>query len=115
MHVLFPALLACLLTRCVDDDGKQFKPGVLADKGTKVKPVCESLGAEYLTPSQLGKDAVLTYQEVMSNEDISKARGHVERCINGIKRFKILKGIPHRIAYLIDEIAYFCAYSTLFF
>ena len=102
-------------TRCVDADGTPFKPGVLADKGTKVRPVCDSLGADYLTPSQLGKDGVLTYQEVTSNEEISKARGHVERVIGEIKRFQMLKGIPHRLAYLVDEIVYFCAYSTLFF
>ena len=102
-------------TRCVDGDGTPFKPGVLADKGTKVRPVCDSLGADYLTPSQLGKDGVLTYQEVTSNEEISKARGHVERVIGEIKRFQMLKGIPVRLAYLVDEIVYFCAYSTLFF
>jgi len=108
-HLLTP------IVRCVDGDGTPFKPGVLADKGTKVRPVCDSLGADYLTPSQLGKDAVLTYQEVTSNEEISKARGHVERVIGGVKRFAMLKGIPHRLAYLVDEIVYFCAYSTLFF
>ena len=114
-HVGFCDWFSKVMEGCVDEDGVKFKPGMLADKGTRIVKLMDELGAEYWTPSTLGEGAVLTYQEIVENEQISRARGHVERVIGHIKRFRIITaGLPHRLVHLVDEIVYFCTFTTHF-
>eukprot|EP00040_Diaphanoeca_grandis_P023382 m.127134 g.127134 ORF g.127134 m.127134 type:complete len:595 (+) comp29250_c0_seq3:130-1914(+) len=100
---------------CVDEDGKPFAPGVLADKGTKMRAYLEECGATYKTLTQKGQDSILTYHEYIQNELVSKARGYVEIAIGFTKIFAILNvGLSHRLVHIIDEIVYFCVFSTHF-
>ena len=98
---------------CVDEDGVPFNPGLLADKGTHMDATMADLDALYLTPSSTAGESILSYRDIISNEIISKARGHVERAIGKAKRWRMLKtGIHHRQVHNIDHIAYFAAFST---
>ena len=115
-HVSFKTWFAKVMAGCVDEDNKKFKPGMLADKGTRILKLMEEVGADYLTPQTHGEGNAVTYQEINENEQISRARGHVERVIGHMKRFKIIStGIPHKMVHLIDEIVYFCCFTPHFF
>eukprot|EP00041_Stephanoeca_diplocostata_P004562 m.47053 g.47053 ORF g.47053 m.47053 type:complete len:79 (-) comp15195_c0_seq2:2035-2271(-) len=59
----------------------------------------------------IGKN--MTKRDINSNEIIAKARGHVERCIRGVKEFTILTHeLHHRLHYFIDDIVYFCVFLS---
>ena len=104
-----------LAEKCVDEDGKQFAPAVMSDKGTRIDDLCKLLEAEYLTPPVV-TDGRITYQDALRGETISRARAHVEAAIGKMKVCAILRGgITHRLAYLVDEIVYFCAFITHFY
>ena len=99
--------------KCIDEDSKKWRPAVMADKGTKIKDlVVTVLKAKYITPSMvIGSE--MTKMDINDNEIIAKARGHVERCIRGVKEFRILSvGLHHRLQYFIDDIVYFCVFLT---
>jgi hypothetical protein len=101
---------------CVDADGKHFTPTMMADKGTMIGPLMKELGGGYLTPSRVANGFV-TSQEVLSNEIIAKARGHVERAIMLVKRCKILTSgaLTHSLLPMIDEILYFAVFIIHFY
>lgn len=70
---------------CIDETGKPFKPAVWADKGTRIKKMVTELGGQYIVPSMIIAGET-THRDILKNEIISKARGHVERCIGCAKR-----------------------------
>ena len=68
-------------------------------------------GYGYMCPSTLVNKTV-SQKQAKKNELISKARGHVERCIGRVKRNKILQGVVHNtLLPLLDDILYFCVFS----
>lgn len=110
----FASFYKSVEANCVDESGTPFKPAVLADKGTRIKAMVDELGGQYITPSMI-VDGETSRQDIIKNEIISKARGHVERCIGCAKRNRILTtDLPHALVYLIDEIIYFCFFVTHF-
>jgi hypothetical protein len=114
VHTSFDDYWEAITDKCKDEDGVAFEPGMMGDKGTKIKELMQRLGAFYMAPSMLS-DSFLTLQEVERNEIISKARGHVERAIGRIKRCKILtNGIPTAMLPFVDDLVYFCTFLTLF-
>jgi hypothetical protein len=112
-HTSFNEYWDAMVKKCKAED-ESFDPGMMGDKGTKIKDLMEKLGSFYMAPSMLS-DSYLTLQEVERNEIIAKARGHVERAIGRVKRCRILTtGIPTRMLPFIDDIVYFCTFLTLF-
>ena len=111
----FEKWFAQFLPSCVGEDGEQFVPGMMADKGTRIGSLCTKIGATYMTPSNVA-GGTLTHDEIQSNELIAKARSHVERVIGNVKHFKILTNgsITSNMVAMIDDIIYFCAFATSF-
>jgi hypothetical protein len=69
-----------LLPTCMDEDGKPFKPDIMADRGTRIKSICDELGCEYVRPRDPSGFG-LTRQDTDFNERVSKARAHVENVV----------------------------------
>ena len=100
---------------CVDEAGASFKPDIMADKGTVIRQLVESLGGQCFAPSQMAGGVDVTLNDIELNERMARARGHVERAIGRVKRFGMLtKGISHRLVPMIDDLLFFCVCCTHF-
>ena len=63
----------------------------MTDKGFTIDEDCNDAAIELIRPPFLGKRKKLTKYEVQQNESIASARVHVERVIQRMKTFAILK------------------------
>lgn len=66
---------------------------VMVDRGFNVRDLLLKKGADIVIPPYLGDRANLTPQEEAQTRTIAKLRIHVERVIERMKKFKILKKI----------------------
>lgn len=66
---------------------------VMVDRGFNIRDLLLKKGADIVIPPFLGDRANLTPQEEAQTRTIAKLRIHVERVIERMKKFKILKKI----------------------
>jgi len=93
------------------------KPGiaVMADRGFTIKDTLAKLNIELNIPPFLEGRKQLSSSEVDAGRKIASVRIHVERAIQRLKFYKILKGtIPISMARLINQIIFVCAMLTNF-
>lgn len=64
---------------------------VMVDRGFNIRDLLLKKGADIVIPPYLGDMANLTPQEEAQTRTIAKLRIHVERVIERMKKFKILK------------------------
>lgn len=64
---------------------------VMMDRGFNIRDLLLKKGADIVIPPYLGDRANLTPQEEAQTRTIAKLRIHVERVIERMKKFKILK------------------------
>ena len=88
---------------------------VMADRGFLVKEEVEARGCKLHLPAFLTANrAQLTAAEVMETRRIVRARIHIERAIQRIKLFGILKLLPLSLLHVSEQIFKVCAYLTNF-
>lgn len=68
-----------------------FSDAVMVDKGFLIEDDCDDFGIHLIRPPFLRQKKHLTKGEAVENELIAKARVHVERAIQRIKLYEILK------------------------
>lgn len=85
---------------------------VLADKGFLVKDVLP-YGVSFNVPPFLTTPQ-FTREQVRRTETIARARVHVERAINKVKNFRILKYIPSEMFFIASEVFQVCVALTNF-
>lgn len=80
---------------------------VMADRGFTIKSELSVIGVDLnMPPFLMGRDR-LTPQEEIKTKRIAKARIHVERVIERIKTYKLLKRtLPHSLGPLFNQIVY---------
>ena len=86
-----------------------LNPGdlVLADRGFLIEDLLLKQGASLNIPPFLGKRAKFTAQEELKTRRIAKARIHVERVIERIKKFKLLSGnIPLSLSPISNQLVF---------
>ena len=86
-----------------------INPGdmVLADRGFLIEDLLLTRQASLNIPPFLGKRKKFTAQEELKTRRIAKARIHVERVIERIKKFKLLSGkIPLTLAPIADQLVF---------
>jgi len=74
----------------------EFSDAVMVDKGFLIEEDCDDFGIHLIRPPFLSQQKYLTKGQAMENELIAKARVHVERAIQRIKLYNILK---HRMSW----------------
>ncbi|XP_046407437.1 uncharacterized protein LOC124172074 [Ischnura elegans] len=78
---------------------------VMVDKGFLIKSICEAHGINVIHPPFLRKAKQFSKADALATSDIAKARVHVERVIDRVKRFKILSDtVPTTLLPYIDQI-----------
>ena len=88
---------------------------VMADKGFTIKDMLKSVNVDLNIPPFVAGKAQLLPSQVQDGRNIASLRIHVERAINRIKNFQILKGVFHlNSARLLNQIITVCAYLTNF-
>lgn len=88
-----------------------IEPGdvLLVDKGFTVQDLLLSRQATIKIPAFLGKRDSLTAEEEMSTRRIAKARIHVERFNERLKKFRLIgKVIPLSVGHLASQMVYVC-------
>ena len=86
-----------------------MNPGdlVLADRGFTIKDLLLSRQADLNIPPFLGKREKFTPQEELKTRRIAKARIHVERVIERVKKFKLINGrIPLSLSPIADQLVF---------
>lgn len=94
-----------------------LSPGeaVMADRGFLVEEEVTACGCQLHMPTFLTANrAQLTAAEVTSTRRIARARIHIERAIQRIKIFGILKFLPLTLLHVAEQIFKVCAYLTNF-
>lgn len=95
---------------CVDKSGvlnklASFQDDVMVDKGFNIDAQCESLGLGIVQPPFLRQKAQFTADDATRTIKIARARVHVERAIQRMKIFKVLKGlVPWETVGVLDDI-----------
>ena len=80
---------------------------ILADRGFLIEDLLLKQGASLNIPPFLGKRAKFTAQEELKTRRIAKARIHVERVIERIKKFKLLSGnIPLSLSHISNQLVF---------
>ena len=70
----------------------EFSDAVMTDKGFEIEEDCQTLlSVKLIRPPFLRKKAALKKSEALENESIASARVHVERVIQRMKTYTILK------------------------
>ena len=70
----------------------EYSDAVLSDKGFEIEDDCNNLlGIQLIRPPFLRKQSKLSKSQAIENETIASARVHVERVIQRIKIYYILK------------------------
>ena len=93
------------------------KPGiaVMAARGFTIKDALANLHIELNIPPFLDSRKQLSASEVDTGRKIAFVRIHVERAINRLKFYRILKGtIPISMVHLTNQIVFVCAMLTNF-
>ncbi|XP_049522140.1 uncharacterized protein LOC125944817 [Dermacentor silvarum] len=94
---------------CVDDSNilgrlEPFKDDVMVDKGFNIDSRCVSLGIGVVQPPFLRKQAQFSQEDAAKTLQVARARVHVERAIQRLKLFRILKGpLPWEMLAVVDE------------
>lgn len=94
---------------CVDESEilsklEPFRDDVMVDKGFNIDKKCTTLGIGVVQPPFLRKQAQFSAQDAQKTVQIARARVHVERAIQRLKLFRILKGpIPWEMLAVLDE------------
>lgn len=86
-----------------------INPGdlVLADRGFLIEDFLMARQATLNIPPFLGKRSKFTAQEELQTRRIAKARIHVERVIERVKKFKLLSGnIPLSLTQISDQMVF---------
>lgn len=83
---------------CGDDSNilgrlEPFKDDVMVDKGFNIDSTCASLGIGVVQPPFLRKQAQFSQEDAAKTLQVAQACVHVERAIQCLKLFRILKGI----------------------
>ncbi|XP_063919828.1 uncharacterized protein LOC135134883 [Zophobas morio] len=85
----------------------KFSPGdgIMVDKGFLIDKECANKGIQLIRPPFLKKKKQLTKAEALRTAEIARARVHVERAIQRIKKFKICRNIlPFKLLRNINSI-----------
>ncbi|KAM7303515.1 uncharacterized protein ISCGN_013470 [Ixodes scapularis] len=83
---------------------------VMADRGFSLDPEMEAKGVALNTPAFTRGKAQLSEQEVTETRRIASVRIHVERAINRIKSYRILKqALPIQHRKVASDIVFVCA------
>lgn len=94
---------------CVEDSEvlnklECFKDDVMVDKGFNIDSECRALGVGVIQPPFLRKQQQFSREDSLKTVQIARARVHVERAIQRLKLFKILKGpLPWEMLAVADE------------
>jgi len=81
--------------------------GVMADKGFLIEEECSRAGVKLFRPPFLKKNKQLSFEDGIMNTDIARARVHIERAIQRLKIFHVLKNnMPWKCLSKIDKIVY---------
>ena len=94
-----------------------LQPGeaIMADRGFLLEEEVAARGAQLNIPSFLtAQRAQLTAAEVTKTRRIARARIHVERGIQRIKLFAILRFLPISLLHISEQIFKVCAFLTNF-
>lgn len=86
-----------------------ISPGdmVLADRGFTIEDLLLSKQASLNIPPFLGQRSKFTAEEELKTRRIAKARIHVERVIERIKKFKLLSGnIPLSLSPITNQMVF---------
>lgn len=87
----------------------------LADKGFMVQHILDAFGVIIETPAKLAKNKQFTAEQDIHNRKNSQVRVHVERAIQRVKVFRILKGnVPIRYLHLVSKLWKVCCWMTAF-
>lgn len=81
-----------------------FKDDVMVDKGFNIHDKCTALGIGVVQPPFLRKQAQFSREDAEKTIRIARARVHVERAIQRLKLYRILKGpLPWEMLAVADE------------
>lgn len=81
------------------------RDAVMVDKGIAIEEECAAARIKLIIPPRLGKNKQLGKADVTMTKHVASARVHVERTIQRIKLFEIMKSkITQKIAPYMDEI-----------
>ena len=95
----------------------KLNPGdaLMADRGFLIEDELRQRGCKLYMPAfKTANRAQLTAAEVTETRRIARARIHVERAIQRIKTFQILKFVPLSLLHVCEQIFKTCAYLTNF-
>lgn len=78
---------------------------IMVDKGFLITSLCEEEGIGVIHPPFLRKKAAFSKAEAVQTAEIAKARVHVERAIERLKKFKIMSdGFPLSMVKYSDDV-----------
>jgi hypothetical protein len=99
-----------VLTKCIS-----HVDAAMVDKGFTVDKLCEGLGIKLYRPPFVKSKKQLSKADAIANQNIAAARVHVERAINPLKKFKILKDKVDldTLPYLTEIVTICCALTNL--
>ncbi|KAH9378210.1 hypothetical protein HPB48_014910 [Haemaphysalis longicornis] len=77
---------------------------VMVDKGFNIDSECRALGIGVIQPPFLRKQQQFSREDAIKTVHIARARVHVERAIQRLKLFRMLKGpLPWEMLAVADE------------
>lgn len=95
---------------CVEKSGmlnklNSFRDDIMVDKSFNLDDICGKAGTEIVQPPFLRHESQLSAEDAGKTLKIARARVHVERAIQRMKVFKVLKGpIPWELVGSLDQI-----------
>ncbi|KAK8760709.1 hypothetical protein V5799_028023 [Amblyomma americanum] len=96
---------ACVLKSNVLDKLKSFEDDVMVDKGFCIDDMCAKRGLGVVQPPFLRSEEQFSAEDATKTVHIARTRVHVERAIQRMKVFKVLKGpIPWDLVGALDQI-----------
>ncbi|XP_072141291.1 uncharacterized protein [Dermacentor andersoni] len=95
---------------CVDNSDilgrlEPFKDDIMVDKGFNIDSRCAALGIGVVQPPFLRKQTQFSPEDAAKTLQVARARVHVERAIQRLTLFRILKGpLPWETLAVVDDI-----------
>ncbi|XP_011858235.1 PREDICTED: uncharacterized protein LOC105555805 [Vollenhovia emeryi] len=94
-------------------DKLDFYDGVMVDKGFRIEVECLQRNLRLIRPPFLSQKQQMNRTDALSTADIARARVHVERVIQRLREFELLKGpVPWPLAHYFDDILIIAAGLT---
>ncbi|KAK3911138.1 putative GTP-binding protein EngB [Frankliniella fusca] len=94
-------------------DKLDYRDGVMTDKGYRIEKQCLERNLILIRPPFLSKKQQMSRADALATAEIARARVHVERVIQRLREFKVLKyTIPWRLAGYTEDILFIAAGLT---